>query len=100
MRIDFYHLQRGFNFHKFAYPIMLDVLGVWAEAAGWTPRIRICQESQVDLDTDADVVGFSVYTQTVPAIYRAADALRRRGKVVFFGGPHFRGSSTVAEAPG
>jgi len=77
---------------------MLDVLRVWAESAGWEPRISICQESNVDLDTEADVVGFSVYTQTAPAIYRAADELRKRGKVVFLGGPHFRGSSTVAEA--
>ena len=98
MKIDLYHLHRGLHFTRLAYPIVLDVLRTWAEASGWEARVSICRESAVDLDTDADVVGISVYTQTAPAAYRAAAALRRRGKVVFFGGPHFRGDSTVAEA--
>lgn len=98
MKIDLYHLHRGLHFTRLAYPIVLDVLRTWAEASGWEVRVSICRESAVDLDTDADVVGISVYTQTAPAAYRAAAALRRRGKVVFFGGPHFRGDSTVEEA--
>ncbi len=98
MKIDLYHLYRGIHFSKLAYPIVLDVLKVWAESNGWEARVSICPESRVDLDTDADVVGISVYSQTAPAAYRVADRLRARGKVVLFGGPHFRGTSTLEEA--
>ena len=98
MKIDLYHLYRGFHFSKLAYPIVLDVLRTWAEDRDWEARVSISSEQNVDCETDADVVGFSVYTQTAPAIYRVADRLRQRGKIVFFGGPHFRGSSTLDEA--
>ena len=98
MKIDLYHLHRGLHFTRLAYPIVLDVLRTWAEASGWEARVSICRESAVDLDTDADVVGISVYTQTAPAAYRAASGPSPARKVVFFGGPHFRGNSTVAEA--
>lgn len=98
MKIDLYHLYRGLHFSKLAYPIVLDVLKVWAQSHGWQARSYICKESGVDLDSDADVVGISVYTQTAPAAYRVAEKLRARGKVVLLGGPHFRGSSTRAEA--
>ncbi|HJQ83534.1 MAG TPA: B12-binding domain-containing radical SAM protein [Candidatus Binatia bacterium] len=98
MDIDLYHLYRSFHFSKMAYPIVLDVLKVWAEASGWRARVSICKESAVDLATDAVAVGISVYSQTAPAAYRVADALRRRGKIVVLGGPHFRGPSTWAEA--
>ena len=82
MKIDLYHLCRGFHFSKIAYPIVIDVLRVWVESSGWEVRVSICQEHQVDLETDADVVGFSVYSQTAPGSYRAARELRRRGKLV------------------
>jgi radical SAM superfamily enzyme YgiQ (UPF0313 family) len=98
MKIDLYHLYRDLHFSKLAYPIVFDVLKVWAESNGWEARGSICKESGVDLDTDADVVGISVYTQTAPAAYRVAERLRERGKVVLLGGPHFRGRSTHAEA--
>ena len=98
MKIDLYHLYRGLHFSKFAYPVALDVLKVWAESAGWEARVSICTEQNVDLDTDADVVGISVYSQTAPAAYRVSQALRERGKIVMLGGPHFRGPSTLAEA--
>ena len=98
MKIDLYHLHRGFHATSVVYPIMLDVLRVWADSAGWETRVSVCKESRVDLSTDADVVGFSVYTPTAPGIYRASDELRKRGKIVVFGGPHFRGPSTFAEA--
>lgn len=98
MKIDLYHLHRGLHFTRLAYPIVLDVLRSWAEASGWRVRVSICREHDVDLDTDADVVGISVYTQTAPAAYRVAAALRRRGTAVFLGGPHFRGDSTREEA--
>lgn len=98
MDIDLYHLYRSFHFSKMAYPIVLDVLKVWAESRGWRARVSICKPSAVDLDTDAAVVGISVYSQTAPAAYRVGAALRRRGKIVIFGGPHFRGPSTFEEA--
>lgn len=98
MKIDLYHLYRGLHFSKLAYPIALDVLKVWAESQGWAARVSICKERNVDLDTDADVVGISVYSQTAPAAYRVSEALRARGKIVMLGGPHFRGPSTLAEA--
>ena len=98
MKIDLYHLYRGIHFSKLAYPIVLDVLKVWAESNGWEARVSICPESKVDLETDAEVVGISVYSQTAPAAYRVADRLRARGKVVLLGGPHFRGTSTLKEA--
>ncbi len=98
MKIDLYHLYRGVHFSKLAYPIALDVLKVWAESNGWEARVSICKESKVDLDTDADVVGISVYSQTAPAAYRVSARLRERGVIVMLGGPHFRGRSTHAEA--
>lgn len=98
MKIDLYHLYRSFHFSKLTYPIALDVLRVWAETNGWEARVSICKERNVDLDTDADVVGISVYSQTAPAAYRVAAKLRARGKIVMLGGPHFRGGSTHAEA--
>jgi radical SAM superfamily enzyme YgiQ (UPF0313 family) len=98
VKIDLYHLYRGIHFSKVTYPIALDVLKVWAESAGWEARVFICKEANVDLATDAEVVGISVYSQTAPAAYRVSEQLRARGKVVVLGGPHFRGPSTRAEA--
>ena len=98
MKIDLYHLYRGFHFSKLTYPIALDVLRVWAETNHWEARVSICKEGKVDLDTDAEVVGISVYSQTAAAAYRVAAQLRARGKIVMLGGPHFRGASNHAEA--
>jgi len=98
MKIDLYYIYRRLQLVNLGYPIVLDVLKVWAESQGWQVRVAICKEDQVDLATDAEVVGFSVYTQTAPAVYRLSDQLRRQGKVVIFGGPHFRGPNTFAEA--
>jgi radical SAM superfamily enzyme YgiQ (UPF0313 family) len=98
MKIDLYHLYRHLAFTHLAFPIILDVLKLWAESAGWLVRVAVCKEQQVDLATDADIIGFSVYTQTAPAAYRLSDKLRRRGKVVILGGPHFRGRITYPEA--
>jgi radical SAM superfamily enzyme YgiQ (UPF0313 family) len=98
VKIDLYHLYRGIHFSKLAYPIALDVLRVWAESHDWEARVSICRESQVDLETDAEVVGISVYSQTAPAAYRVSRQLRERGKIVVLGGPHFRGESTYSEA--
>jgi radical SAM superfamily enzyme YgiQ (UPF0313 family) len=98
MRVDLYNLQRGLNFSRIVCPIVMDVLKVWAESNGWQVRVSICDESKIDLATDADVVGINVYTQTAPAAYRVSAELRRRGKIVMLGGPHFRGPSTFEEA--
>ena len=98
MRIDLYHLYRRLNLTNLAYPIVLDVLKVWAESAGWQTHVSVCKESMVDFSSDANVVGFSVYTQTAEATYRLAEKLRCRGKIVIFGGPHFRGPQTYLEA--
>ncbi|MBW1768588.1 MAG: radical SAM protein [Deltaproteobacteria bacterium] len=98
MKIDLYHLYGHFHFSSFAYPIVLDVLKVWAEEIGWEARAQICKEIKVNLFSDAAVVGISVYTQTAPAAYRLSDKLRKNGKVVILGGPHFRGPTTYKEA--
>jgi len=97
MKIELYHLYKHFHFSSFAYPVVLDVLKVWAESIGWQAQVLICGEDKVDLSTDADVVGISVYTHTAPMAYRLSDELRRTGKVVILGGPHFRGPATCEE---
>lgn len=97
MKIDLYHLYRSIHFTNFGYPLVLGVLGQWARSAGWEVRTAVCREEKVDLETAADVVGISVYTQTAPAAYRLSDSLRRRGTIVILGGPHFRGPETHEE---
>jgi len=96
--IDLYHLFRRFSLINLAYPIVLDALKMWAESVGWQVRVSVCKESEVDISSDANVVGFSVYTQTANATYRLAEKLRAAGKIVILGGPHFRGPETFAEA--
>ncbi len=91
MKIDLYHLYRYFDYTRFVYPIVLDVLKVWAESIGYEVRVSVCKETEVNLSTDADIVAFSVYTQTARATYRLAEKLRHKGKIVILGGPHFRG---------
>jgi radical SAM superfamily enzyme YgiQ (UPF0313 family) len=98
VKIDLYHLYRRLSLTNLAYPIVMDVLKMWAISVGWQTHVSVCKESQVDFNTDANVVGFSVYTQTAEANYRVAKSLRRRGKIVIFGGPHFRGPQTYLEA--
>jgi radical SAM superfamily enzyme YgiQ (UPF0313 family) len=98
MKIELYYLYKHFHFTSFAYPLVLDVLKVWAESIGWEARVFICKEDKVNLSSDADVVGISVYTQTAPMAYRVSEKLRKKGKIVIFGGPHFRGPTTYQEA--
>jgi radical SAM superfamily enzyme YgiQ (UPF0313 family) len=98
MKIDLYYIQKQLHFTSFAYPIVLDVLKIWAESIDWEARVYLSKESRVDFSTDADVVGISVYTATAPAAFRICRTLRREGKVVILGGPHFRGPDTYAEA--
>lgn len=96
--IDLYHLYCRFSVINLAYPIMLDVLKYWAETEGWQVRSKVCRENEVNLDTDAEVVAFSVYTFTANAIYRVAEKLRANGKIVILGGPHFSSPQTYEEA--
>src|SRR5271157_399829 len=99
MRIDVYHLYRNFEYSNFVHPIILDVLKVWAQSAGMDVRVRVCREEEVDYATDAEAVGISVYTQTAPASYRVSERMRRLGKVVVLGGPHFRNSTCTEALP-
>ena len=98
MQIDLYHLYRRLDHNKLAHPIALDVLKKWAVSIDWEAQVRICRESEVDLSSNAQVVGISVYTQTALAAYRLGDKLRKKGKVVILGGPHFRVARTRVEA--
>lgn len=98
MKLDIYHLYRGFTFNNFVSPIVPYVLKRWAEELGWKVRVHVCHERDADLSTDADVIAFSVFTQTAPAAYRIADVLRGKGKIILMGGPHLRGPETLAEA--
>ena len=98
MKIDLYHLYRRIDHNKLANPIVLEVLKHWAESIGWEARVSICRESKVQLTGDAEVVGISVYTQTAYAAYRLSDKLRKEGKIVILGGPHFRVPLTQREA--
>lgn len=91
MKLDIYHLYKQFDYANFGYPIVVKVLKMWAESAGWQVRVSVCKESEVDLNTDADAVAFSVFTQTAPMTYRISRKLREKGKITIFGGPHFRG---------
>ncbi len=91
MKIDIYHLFQHFDNVNFISPVILDVLKVWCNETGWESRIRVAREKSVKLDTDAEVVAFSVYTQTAHMAYRLSRELRKRGKIVILGGPHFRG---------
>jgi len=61
MKVDLYHLFRHFDFANFVYPITLSVLKVWAESIGHEVRVSVCKEKHVNLSTDADIVGISVY---------------------------------------
>ena len=97
LRIDFYHLFRYFEYTKILLPIMLSVLKLWSESIGCKTSISVCREKDVDLNTDADAIGISVYTQTAPAAYRISEKLRKRGKIVILGGPHFNSQHILQE---
>ena len=91
MRIDIYHLFNNFDNVNFIPPVIIDILRIWSEKKGWNVRTGVAREKSVNLNTDADVVAFSVYTQTAHAAYRLSAKLREKGKIVILGGPHFRG---------
>ena len=85
--IDLYHLYRRFSLINLAYPIVLDALKVWAEAIGWQVRTAVCKESEVDITSDADVVGFSVYTQTATPRIGSQKSCAQRERSLFSAGP-------------
>ncbi len=91
MKVEIHHIYKHFDYVEFIYPIMLEVLRTWTDESGYEVQTCVGKESGLDLETDADVIAFSVYTRTAPAVYRVAKELRRRGKLVIFGGPHFNG---------
>ena len=97
MKIDIYLLDRHFKYTKFVSTPMMSVLKAWTVSLGHEARVTACGEDGVDLDTDADAVAFSVYTFMAPAIYRISDILRKKGKVVILGGPHFHGGVILEE---
>jgi len=91
MKIDIYHVYLRFQVNNMVYPIAPKILQHWSESHGWETRTMECVESKVDYSTDADVIAFSIYTQTAKSSYRIAEKFRKMGKIVIFGGPHFRG---------
>lgn len=97
MKIDIYLLDRHFKYTRFVSTPMMSVLKAWTVSLGHEARVTACGEDGVDLDTDADAVAFSVYTFMAPAVYRISDILRKKGKAVVLGGPHFHGDVTLAE---
>lgn len=100
MKLDLVHLYKHLHFTNYAHPLVLEVLKKWAEEEAWEARVLVCREEELNLDTEAEVIGFSVYTMTAPAAYRLAERFRLRGKIILFGGPHFRGPATYAETRG
>jgi len=91
MKIDIYHLYNYFEGVNFVRPVILDVLRLWSERKGWQVRTKSAKENGVDLNTNAEVVAFSVYTVAAYSAYRLAEKLQAKGKIVILGGPHFRG---------
>jgi radical SAM superfamily enzyme YgiQ (UPF0313 family) len=97
LKIHIYHLFRYFEYTRILFPVMLSVLKLWSESIGCKISISVCREKDVDLNTNADVIGISVYTQTAPAAYRIGEKLRKRGKILILGGPHFNSDHTLQE---
>jgi radical SAM superfamily enzyme YgiQ (UPF0313 family) len=98
VKIDLYLLNKYFKYTKFVSTPILNVMQVWTESLGHTIRVKVCGESDVNIQTDADIVAFSVYTFMAPSAYRLSDLLRQKGKFVILGGPHFHGHKTIEEA--
>src|SRR3990172_1228416 len=98
MKIDLYLLDKHVKVQNFVSYPMIDILKVWTRTLGHEIRYARCDESGVDLHTDADAVALRAYTHMAPAAYRLGDALKQKGKVVIFGGPHFHTKRTVEEA--
>jgi radical SAM superfamily enzyme YgiQ (UPF0313 family) len=72
----------------FGYPII-----TLPHLASITPskyEIEIINEnySNIDFNSDCDIVGITTYTMTAPRVYEIADEFKRRGKKVVLGGYH------------
>lgn len=98
MKIDLYLLDRFVKVQNLVSYPMIDILKVWTKSLGYEIRYKRTNEAGVDLDTDAEVVAFRAYTHMAPAAYRLGDALKQKGKIVIFGGPHFHSKRTIDEA--
>ena len=99
MKIDIYHIFKHFDNVNFIPPVIIDVLKVWSDKKGWNASARVAREKTVKINTNADVVAMSVYTQTADIAYRLSEELRKRGKIVILGGPHFRGPNYKEALP-
>jgi radical SAM superfamily enzyme YgiQ (UPF0313 family) len=75
--------KAAFTLPPMALPILAAVTPPGAE-------VRLIDEAveDVDLNLDADLVGFSVMTATAPRAYQLADHFRSRGIPVVLGGVH------------
>jgi bacteriochlorophyll C12 methyltransferase len=93
MKIDIYSIYMKRRVINIIYPTITKILNLWSESQGWTARATECYEREIDYSTDADVIAFSVYTQTAKSTYRIAEKFRKMGKVVVLGGIHFRGQT-------
>lgn len=98
MLVDIYYINNSiFIYTNVVRDVMLDVLYLWTESRGHRARVRVCGEGGIRYHTGAPVVVFCVYTYNAPAVYRASMEMRRRGKIVILGGPHFKGEATIRE---
>jgi radical SAM superfamily enzyme YgiQ (UPF0313 family) len=98
MRVDIYYTTKSaFFYTRMVRDVMLDVLCLWTESRGHRARVRVCGEGGIRYHTGAQVVVFCVYTYNARAVYRASMEMRRRGKIVILGGPHFKGEATIRE---
>jgi radical SAM superfamily enzyme YgiQ (UPF0313 family) len=71
--------------------LMLPILAVWAERAGWQARVSFTEFADVDYEHDCDVVALSLYTFLAAEGYAVARRFRARGTLVIIGGPHAKG---------
>jgi radical SAM superfamily enzyme YgiQ (UPF0313 family) len=71
--------------------LMLPILAVWAERAGWRAQVSFTELADVDYDRDCDVVALSLYTFLAAEGYAVARRFRAQGKLVIIGGPHTKG---------
>lgn len=74
--------------------LMLPILAVWAERAGWEARVSFGEVGDIDEDRPSDVVALGLYSFLAEEGYALARRLRARGTIVVIGGPHTKGCFT------
>jgi radical SAM superfamily enzyme YgiQ (UPF0313 family) len=75
--------------------LMLPILAVWAERAGWEAEVQFRGFPDVEYSS-CDVVALSLYTYLAPLGYKVAERFRAKGAIVIIGGPHAKGCSEEA----